>query len=302
LTQVVLPAGTTDAFTYNGDGQRVQKVDSGGTTNFVWDGQNVLLEANAGNVIQAVYTLEPQTYGNLVSQRRGGATSYYHFDGLGSTAQLTGSTGSVTDTCLYDSWGNLLTSTGSTINSFEFAGRSGYVYDTDLSHYYVRNRYYVPAFGRFLSIDPLYKLNIINFNIYSYSNNDPVNNFDPNGLYCVPIFCGAEVGSRVDATLALVKRSYDKLNPVRRTAGCNNLVGQAFRWDMCFEAASPTNCGVPPCERCVMRMDWSPRSRTSNPRSRSPAVGPPALDSGKCFTTGGWGTDSGGERGGVAGA
>ena len=34
----------------------------------------------------------------------------------------------------------------------------------------------------------------------------------------------------------------------------------------------------------IMKMDWSPRSRTSNPRSRSPAVIPRVLDHGKCFT------------------
>src|SRR5205823_7613547 len=36
----------------------------------------------------------------------------------------------------------------------------------------------------------------------------------------------------------------------------------------------------------IMKMDWSPRSRTSNPRSRSPATPRRALDHGKCFTTG----------------
>ena len=70
LTQVALPTAIVDTFTYNGDGQRVQKQDSTGTTNHVWDRQSILLETNASNVIQAVYTLEPATYGNLISQRR----------------------------------------------------------------------------------------------------------------------------------------------------------------------------------------------------------------------------------------
>ena len=57
LTKVALPSGIVDTFTYNGDGQRVQKQDSAGTTKHVWDGQNILLETNASNVIQVVYTL-----------------------------------------------------------------------------------------------------------------------------------------------------------------------------------------------------------------------------------------------------
>ena len=97
-----------NTFTYNGDGQRVQKQDSTGTTKHVWDGQNILLETDGSNIIQVVYTLEPTLYGNLISQRRSGTTSFYLFDGLGSTTQLANSTGSVTDSYLYDSFGNIL--------------------------------------------------------------------------------------------------------------------------------------------------------------------------------------------------
>jgi hypothetical protein len=77
-----------DTFTYNGDGQRVQKQDSTGTNNHVWDGQNMLLETNASDVIQVVYALEPVLYGNLISQSRGGVDSFYLFDALGSVRQL----------------------------------------------------------------------------------------------------------------------------------------------------------------------------------------------------------------------
>ena len=81
LTQVALPSAVVDTFTYNGDGQRVQKIDSTGTTKHVWDGQNILLETNASNIVQVVYTLQPMLYGNLISQWRGGIGSFYIFDG-----------------------------------------------------------------------------------------------------------------------------------------------------------------------------------------------------------------------------
>ena len=108
LTQVALPSAIVDTFTYNGDGQRVQKIDSTGTTKHVWDGQNILLETDASNIIQVVYTLQPMLYGNLISQGRSGITSFYLFDGLGSTTQLGEQHGSVTDSYLYDSFGNIL--------------------------------------------------------------------------------------------------------------------------------------------------------------------------------------------------
>ena len=121
MTQVALPSGTPNTFTYNGDGLRVQKIDSTGTTRHVWDGQNILLETDGSNIIQVVYTLQPQLYGNLISQRRSGTTSFYLFDGLGSTIQLADGTGPVTDSYLYDSWGSVLLTSGSTANLFRFA-------------------------------------------------------------------------------------------------------------------------------------------------------------------------------------
>ena len=104
LTTVALPSGITNTFTYNGDGQRVQKQDSNGTTNGVWDRDNILLETGAQNNTLAVYTLEPDSDGKLVSQIRGVTDSYYLFDGLGSTRCIAGDSGAVTDTYLYSSF------------------------------------------------------------------------------------------------------------------------------------------------------------------------------------------------------
>jgi RHS repeat-associated protein len=232
---VVLPAGTTDAFTYNGDGQRVQKVDSGGTTNFVWDGQNVLLEASAGNVIQAVYTLEPQTYGNLVSQRRGGATSFYHFDGLGSTIQLTGAAGSVTDSYLYDSWGNFLATTGSTSNPFRFVGRSGYYQDPDLPAYYVRARYYDSGKARFLSSDSWsHQIPAIGF--YVYANNNPILNFDPSGHVAISYNTSVN-GKKFYNCGAFEWNTYWKIEPSYNKKG---IIVQKVEWNL-----NGFRCGCP---------------------------------------------------------
>jgi hypothetical protein len=67
-------------------------------------GQNIWVESDGSNIIQVVYTLQPMLYGNLISQVRSGTMSFYLFDGLGSTAQLANSIGSVTDSYLHDSW------------------------------------------------------------------------------------------------------------------------------------------------------------------------------------------------------
>jgi RHS repeat-associated protein len=180
LTQVALPSGVPNTFVYNGDDQRVQKQDSTGTTKHVWDGENILLETDGSNIIQVVYTLEPEEYGDLISQRRSGTSAFYLFDGLGSTWQLANSTGSITDSYLYDSFGNAIVASGSTVNPYRYVGMQGYYYDLDLAKYYVRARTYDATTGRFLSREQKSSDRIII--LYIYSNNNPVIFVDESGL------------------------------------------------------------------------------------------------------------------------
>ena len=80
-------------------------------------------------------------YGHdLISQTRpsagsGTETSYYLYDGLGSTRALTNSAGTVTDTYTYDAFGNLLDNTGSTTNDYLYAGE---FFDSNIGFYYLR--------------------------------------------------------------------------------------------------------------------------------------------------------------------
>lgn len=62
-------------------------------TEYIWDEDNLVAETDGTNAVNVVYTNEPQQYGNLISTRIAGTTSYHHFDALGSTRQLTNSAG-----------------------------------------------------------------------------------------------------------------------------------------------------------------------------------------------------------------
>src|SRR5579863_8564166 len=105
------------------------------TTNYIWDEDNLLAEADVNNVVQTVYTNEPQQYGNLVSSRIPIAgtptTVYHHFDALGSTRQLTNSAGAVTDTMIYDAWGNVVSRTGTNGVTLLWDGQPGYYTDRE---------------------------------------------------------------------------------------------------------------------------------------------------------------------------
>ena len=86
----------------------------------------------------------------------------------------------VTDKYEYDAFGNKFTVTGSTPNNYLYRGEQ---YDSDLGLYYLRARYYNPATGRFVSMDP--ENGIITdpktLHKYEYANGDPVNLKDPTG-------------------------------------------------------------------------------------------------------------------------
>ena len=198
LVLVDFAAGTDNVYTFNGDGQRVQIVDSQGTKKPIWDLSNILLEQDALNVTQVVYTLEPAGYGNLISQRRGTTTNFYLFDALGSTRMLTNSAGASTDTYNFNAFGEAYNFSGFTTNVFRWVGRLGYYYDVDRLAYYLRARPYSPKLARFLSYDPIGVAG--GLNLFGYVNNRVVIVVDASGKVlvldsyrnCDPCFCWLE--------------------------------------------------------------------------------------------------------------
>jgi len=150
----------------------------------------VLMETNEFDTVLAAYT-----YGNdLISMNRAGENSYYHYDGLGSTRQLTDDTQAVVAEYTYDAFGNVIASTGATENTYGFTGEQ---FNSSSGLIYLRNRYYNPSIGRFISRDPLGTWVPMN-NLYSYCHNNPINYTDPTGLLGTPGWASA-VGNCIQA-------------------------------------------------------------------------------------------------------
>ena len=175
------PTNALITMTYNADNRRVSKESAATKSNFVWDveSDNVLLETDDFNVTQATYTNEPTTFGSLISQRRNSDTNWYYFDALDSTWNLTNTSETITDSYIYDAWGNVLSSTGNTVNPFQYVGQFGYYYDTETNSNYVRARVYQPMIARWWSVDPLGFID--GLNLYAYVGNRPTNRIDPSG-------------------------------------------------------------------------------------------------------------------------
>jgi RHS repeat-associated protein len=170
--------------TYDGDGNRVAKTVGGVATGFLVDDLNPtgyaqVIEEIVGGSVQRTYT-----YGNtLVSQKQLGSnqSSFYNSDTHGSVRLLMDSAGAVTDTYDFDAFGNLISATGTTANDHLYSGER---FDSDLGVYYLRERYYNPQRGRFLTSDSFegFVDKPRTLHRYAYVGNDPVNFIDPSGL------------------------------------------------------------------------------------------------------------------------
>ena len=168
-------------YKYDGLGRRIQKlVMPGGsptTTRYVYDEEDILLEYDGNNILQARYLHGPGIDDPLLLER-GSQRYYYHSDGLGSITEITDATGTVVRSYLYDSFGNLRNQTGGLLNPYTYTGRE---YDSESGLLYYRFRTYDPNIGRFLQEDPI-GLAGGDVNFYAYAENNPVNYTDPEGL------------------------------------------------------------------------------------------------------------------------
>jgi YD repeat-containing protein len=123
LSSVALPgSGGTVSFKYDFLGRRVYKSSSSGTSIYAYDGDNLVEETNAAGTAIARYAQSTDSIDEPLAMLRGGGTSYYHADGLGSITSLSNSSGSIAQNYTFDSFGNLTTSSGSLTNPIRGAG------------------------------------------------------------------------------------------------------------------------------------------------------------------------------------
>jgi RHS repeat-associated protein len=113
------------------------------------------------------------TYTPGISERRGGASRFFHA-GIKSFDAQTDESGSVAATRRYDAFGNTLA--GGWTSPFAHAGPYGY--QTEASGLQLLgHRYYDPSLGRFLSKDPAED----GRNHHTYCWNNPASSADPDG-------------------------------------------------------------------------------------------------------------------------
>jgi YD repeat-containing protein len=128
------------SYRYDPFGRRIYKSSSSGTSVYAYDAYNVIEETNSAGAVVARYA-QTVKIDEPLAMLRGGATSYYDADGLGSVTSLSNATGALAQTYSYDSFGNLTASSGSVTNPFRYAGCD---FDTETNLQFSRARYYDP--------------------------------------------------------------------------------------------------------------------------------------------------------------
>jgi RHS repeat-associated protein len=110
----------------------------------------------------------------LFGVARAGTVTYVYTDPQGTPLAEADANGNITATFDYRPYGGQ--ELGAPKNG---PGYTGHVNDPDSGLVYMQARYYDPAVGRFLSIDPAFSLD--SFNRYSYVGNNPITKIDPTG-------------------------------------------------------------------------------------------------------------------------
>ena len=212
----ITKTGLNASYVYNDDGLRTQKTVNGVTTEYYWNGSQLLGQKTGSSLLHFLY----DERGLLVGFNDGTKTYLYTRNLQGDIIAITDTaTETVVATYTYDSWGNILTATGTMaeVNPFRYRG---YYYDSETGLYYLQSRYYDVEVGRFLNADGVLGANgdMHTYNLYAYCGNNPIMRLDSSGYFF------AEIWEFMKAVAAATENAMIEMAPMYDACGAAVLV------------------------------------------------------------------------------
>ncbi|WP_165442670.1 RHS repeat domain-containing protein [Kurthia gibsonii] len=194
LTKVTtLDDQTIASYTYDENGLRLTKTVGDTTHEYFYNDEVLDMEVvKVNNTVTEYRSYEWNGYtplGMMVKAKNGSGTfetNTYQFitNHRGDVLSIRDKDDQEVATYTYDAYGNKLNATGTLAkaNPIRYAG---YYYDEETKNYYLQARYYNPANGAFLALDPHPgdEEDPLSQNGYSYANGNPVMKVDPNGEF-----------------------------------------------------------------------------------------------------------------------
>lgn len=133
---------------YNYSGMRIRHLNSDrGDIEYIYDGDSIIDEVQNGTTTEIAH----YRYGDrLLSLDSGGQEQFYHYASLGTTANLSDSSGAIQVSYRVDPFGEITQQEGTSVNRQVFTGHE---HDEETGLIYMKARFYDPDTGRFLSQD-----------------------------------------------------------------------------------------------------------------------------------------------------
>ncbi|WP_334597076.1 RHS repeat-associated core domain-containing protein [Pseudomonas alvandae] len=232
LIGVTSPDGNETSYRYDAFGRRIEKTVAGQTTEFIWQGDQVIAESSDRHYQSYVY--EPGTFRPLALLEGEGPDNatpfHYHNDHLGTPQELTSHQGEIVWAARYNGYGKLTELRHGNGKRLEQPLRfQGQYHDRESGLHYNRHRYYNPETGRYLTLDPS-KLKG-GLNGYRYTLN-PTGWVDPLGLEDCPGKgkCAPEQGDQAPGHKTSVNKGTPKLPDVEWTNHGNKHVSPKAPW------------------------------------------------------------------------
>jgi RHS repeat-associated protein len=185
LTGAARAGAGSVTYAYDGFGRRAKRTDAGtgAAIHYIYDGDDLALEVDgAGNLLRE-YTYYPgidRPHGmRQWAGGAGGASYYYVLQQPGHVNGLVNLNDQLVNEYRYSPFGTPVSGypVQGTTNPLQYMARE---LDATTGMYYVRNRWYDPQQGRFISEDPIGLAGGINQ--YAYADNAPTMKLDPMGL------------------------------------------------------------------------------------------------------------------------